>query len=303
MAKATQKVIKKRLRSVGNTQKIARAMEMVAAAKRRRAEDLAYLSRPFTQELNTILRTVVKELGRDLDHPLLLPVKSERVALVFITPDKGLTGNMQAEAARTLWREVNDQREKGKQVEIFTVGLKGTNLARRSGLSIRAQFQKETETYRVENVYPLAHLVIKDYLAKRYSAVRVIYTEFVSALRQTTKVYTLLPLDLSAVAPLTLRETPATPPKTDILRTFGFEPGAATLSQTLIPAYVRARLYWSLLEVNASEQAARMLAMRNAAQNAGELIQELQLEYNRIRQQSITQELAEIMGGSAAINQ
>jgi F-type H+-transporting ATPase subunit gamma len=159
------------------------------------------------------------------------------------------------------------------------------------------------ENYSVEHVYPLSHLIIQDYLAKRYSQVRVVYTEFISALRQAAKVFTLLPLRLTEAIPATVRGAAARPAASPVRNKteFSYEPSAQVLLDELLPSYIRARLYWSLLEVNASEHAARMLAMHSAAENAAAMMSELQLEYNQLRQLSITQELAEIMGGLAAL--
>jgi len=299
MAKATPKIIKKRLRSAANIKKLARSMEVVAATKRKKAEDQALSMRPYAFELTEILHQMIKEVGQPIDHPLLKKNKSRKIALVFVTTDKGLTGSMTAEATRRLLREIKEAETRGLQVELIALGKKGTNFCLRSGYTLRANFVKDQESYSVNNVYPLAHLLMKDYQDGRYAEIRVVYTEFISALKQRAEVFTVLPLKIDQPLPVSVRVTGAqTTPVKQATVTFSFEPSAFDLLETLLPAYVRAKLYWSLLEVNASEYAARMLAMRQAADNAGEMISDLQLEYNQMRQSAITQELAEIVGAS-----
>ena len=286
--------IRRRIKSVKNTQQITKAMKMVSAAKLRRAQERAVASRPFATKMAEVLTELASHAGEDFHHPLLDPRGDERYLLVLVTADKGLAGAFNAnliKAAQAFMRE-----HAGKEVEILAVGRKGRDFFRRRA-QLAGEYVGLTGKGRIEHAEALE--VARDVL-RRFSEdegldkVFLIFNEFRSVISQRVVVEQILPVSRAEV------EAPeAGQPQTFIEYVYEQPPGE--IFSRLLPRLVETQVYRALLESVASEQGARMTAMDSASKNAGELIQSLTLNMNRIRQASITREIIEIVSGAAAL--
>jgi F-type H+-transporting ATPase subunit gamma len=286
--------IRRRIKSVKNTQQITKAMKMVSAAKLRRAQERAVASRPFATKMAEVLTELASHAGEDFHHPLLDPRGDERYLLVLVTADKGLAGAFNAnliKAAQAFMRE-----HAGKEVEILAVGRKGRDFFRRRA-QLAGEYVGLTGKGRIEHAEALE--VARDVL-RRFSEdegldkVFLIFNEFRSVISQRVVVEQILPVSRAEV------EAPeAGQPQTFI--EYVYEQPPAEIFSRLLPRLVETQVYRALLESVASEQGARMTAMDSASKNAGELIQSLTLNMNRIRQASITREIIEIVSGAAAL--
>ena len=286
--------IRRRIKSVKNTQQITKAMKMVSAAKLRRAQERAVASRPFATKMAEVLTELASHAGEDFHHPLLDPRGDERYLLVLVTADKGLAGAFNAnliKAAQAFMRE-----HAGKEVEILAVGRKGRDFFRRRA-QLAGEYVGLTGKGRIEHAEALE--VARDVL-RRFTEdegldkVFIIFNEFRSVISQRVVVEQILPVSRAEV------EAPeAGQPQTFI--EYVYEQPPAEIFSRLLPRLVETQVYRALLESVASEQGARMTAMDSASKNAGELIQSLTLNMNRIRQASITREIIEIVSGAAAL--
>lgn len=280
------KLIKTRLRSIGNTKKITRAMEMVSAAKMRRTVTAVTQTRPYAQTAIELVQSL--SLSSDQYHPLLIE-RSEikKIAVVLITANRGLAGSFNAniinEATRSLSAYQSDQ------IDWIALGKKGVEHLARTQQQIIAQFPKADVAVNADSLAPVVRLVISDFVSGVYDKVFVVYTDYVSALTQKPKVLQLLPLQIAT------EKSAAVPAE------YIFEPSVATVLDQILPRLVEIELYQALLESNASEHSARMVAMKNAAEAASDMISDLTLAFNQARQAAITSEIAEIAGGKAAL--
>jgi F-type H+-transporting ATPase subunit gamma len=286
--------IRRRIKSVKNTQQITKAMKMVSAAKLRRAQERAVASRPFATKMAEVLTELASHAGEDFHHPLLDPRGDERYLLVLVTADKGLAGAFNAnliKAAQAFMRE-----HAGKTVEILAVGRKGRDFFRRRA-QLAGEYVGLTGKGRIEHAEALE--VARDVLRRfgedeGLDKVFIIFNEFRSVISQRVVVEQILPVSRAEV------EAPeAGQPQTFI--EYVYEQPPAEIFSRLLPRLVETQVYRALLESVASEQGARMTAMDSASKNAGELIQSLTLNMNRIRQASITREIIEIVSGAAAL--
>jgi len=287
--------IRRRIKSVKNTQQITKAMKMVSAAKLRRAQERAVSSRPFATKMAEVLTDLASHAGEDFHHPLLDPRGNERYLLVLVTADKGLAGAFNAnliKAAQSFMRE-----HAGQTVELLAVGRKGRDFFRRRPVEIVGEYIGLTGKGRIEHAEALE--VARDIL-RRFTEdggldkVFIIFNEFRSVISQRVVVEQLLPVSRAEV------EAPeAGQPQTFV--EYVYEQPPAEIFSRLLPRLVETQVYRALLESVASEQGARMTAMDSASKNAGELIQSLTLNMNRIRQASITREIIEIVSGAAAL--
>lgn len=279
--------VRRRIRSVKNTQQITKAMKMVAAARMRRAQDRVVASRPYAKELAKVIANVAAKVGEKASHPLLAERPAKRMVLAVVTGDKGLCGSFNATVLREAqirYQELSQTAE----VELLLLGKKGADLYRR-----RSQKIREAHTTIFQRVtYEQADAIAKD-LARAYEAgeidgVWVTYNSFKSIIQQQLEVEQLLPIKPSAGG-----ETGGV----DYL----YEPSAEKILAELLPRYLSFQLYRILLESQAAEHAARMTAMDSATKNAKELIERLTLTYNRARQAAITKELIEVVSGANAL--
>jgi F-type H+-transporting ATPase subunit gamma len=279
----SQREIRRRIGSVKNIKQITRAMQFVAASKLKRAQDATLQSRPYRDKLDEVLADVAAVLSHE-DHPLLARREGGARLLVLFTTDRGLAGSLNTNTIRFAAKEVS---ESTGDLRVVTVGRKGTAAMRRARVPIAAAFDGFGDRPTFASVLPLARLVTDDFLAGTYSTVDLVHPRFVSTLVQRPVVERLLPI----VATEDSEGIPG--------NQFLWEPSASAVLEQLLPRYVATRLFQAVLETTASEQSSRMVAMRNATDNAQELIEDLTLTYNKVRQANITREMIEIATGAA----
>ena len=291
------KDIRGRIGSVRNIAQITRAMEMVAASRMKRAQDAILAARPYSDELRAALSRVAAVVGEEV-HPLLARRPAKRVALIMITTDRGLAGSLNANAIRSALRWTQQKMANGAgdgdgrvEVEAITIGRKGRDGLRRAGIPIAAHFQQLGDRPSFSDVTPIARLVTEDFLEGKYDEIDVAYSTFISTLTQRAEIKPLLPI--------------VSPDQAEGAETendeYLFEPSAEAVLSRLLPHFVAVDLYRAVLENQASEQSARMIAMRNSTDNANELIEDLTLVYNKTRQATITREMIEIASGAEAL--
>jgi len=291
------KDIRGRIGSVRNIAQITRAMEMVAASRMKRAQDAILAARPYSDELEGALERVAAAAGLDEDvHPLLARRPVRRAAIIVITTDRGLAGSLNANATRSVLRWVADRAsargdDAAPEVEAITVGRKGRDALRRTGIPVVAHFAQLGDRPSFSDVTPIARIVTEDFLSGKYDEIDIAYSTFVSTLSQRPATDTILPV----VRPDVQAETERTNDE------YLFEPSPEAVLSRILPHYVAIRIYRAVLENNASEQSARMIAMRNSTENANELIDDLTLVYNKTRQATITREMIEIASGAEAL--
>ena len=276
--------IKRRIRSVQGTAKITKAMELVAASKMRRAQEAALAGRPYAERLTWVLADLAETLplmDPDTLHPLLRRREVKSTGIVLITPNRGLSGGLPTNIIR---RATDLVAELNGAAKIVAVGRKGRDFFRRTDVPIRAEFSDLGDYPDYADALPIARVVIDDYLAGEYDQVFLVYAFFVNTLSQEPRARQLLPVEPAQDA-----ETMSV----DYL----YEPGRAEVLAQLLPRYVEMEIYEAVLEGMASEQSARMVAMRNATDAAKEMIDDLTLTYNKARQEQITKELLDIVGG------
>jgi F-type H+-transporting ATPase subunit gamma len=278
----SQREIRRRIGSVGNIKQITRAMQFVAASKLKRAQEATLASRPYSAKLDEVLADVAAVLDGE-HHPLLAEEQPGARLLVLFTTDRGLAGSLNTNTIRFAAREIASSTG---DLSVVTVGRKGTAAMRRAHVPIAAAFEGFGDRPAFADVLPLARLVSDDFLAGTYSTVHLVHPAFVSTLVQRPEMTRLLPIKPNP-------DDEAIPG-----RQFIFEPSPRQVLEQLLPRYVATRLFQAVLELTASEQSARMVAMRNATDNAQELIDDLTLTYNKVRQANITREMIEIATGA-----
>ena len=282
----TIREIRRRIRSVQSTAKVTRAMEMVAASKMRRAQERTIAARPYAEKMQQVLADLAAQRtsGEEI-HPLLFKRPVNRIALIHITPDRGLCGGLIANINRSVASFILEQ---SVPVTIVAVGRKGRDFMVRSGQEVRAEFTRLGDRPSIVDVLPIARIVIDDYTDGLIDEVYLLYTQFVTTMSQRPVLWRLLPIEPAAIEPGRYVE-------------YIYEPSADEVLAQLLPRFVEMGLYHVILESIASEQSARMVAMRNATDNANEIIDDLTLTYNKARQEMITKELLDITGGAAAL--
>jgi F-type H+-transporting ATPase subunit gamma len=286
---ATIRQIRRRIRSVSSTAKITKAMELVAASKMRRAQMRALAARPYADKLRGMLADLAESLQSlrvETLHPLLERREVREVAIILITPDRGLCGGLNANLNRRAAAFALEQGE--AHVRLVCVGRKGRDFFARAGYPIAGEFTKLGDYPSYEDTRPIARLVMDDYVAREVDQVFLIYPLFVNTVTQRPEVRQLLPAELP-------------PREARRLVDYIYEPARPEVMGELLPRYVEMMVYEAVLELSASEQSARMVAMRNATDAAYEMIQDLTLTYNKVRQEQITKELLDIVGGSVGL--
>ncbi len=281
---ASQRDIRRRIGSVRNIKQITRAMQFVAASKLKRAQDATLASRPYSEKLDEVLADLAAVLGGD-DHPLLAERTGGKRLIVLITTDRPLSGPLNTNLVRFVAHDIIDN---PGDVAVITIGRKGRDAMRRTGVPLEAHFSTFGDRPSFADVLPLARLVTDDFLAGTYDRVDIVYSLWVSTLVQRPSRLTILPIPAS-------EDTEGIPGNQ-----FIFEPSASAVLEQLLPRYVATRLFQAVLEAKASEESSRMVAMKNATENAEELIEDLTLSYNKVRQANITREMIEIASGAQA---
>lgn len=288
---AVGKEIRKQIRSIQNTQKITRAMEMVAASKMRRAQERMQAARPYA----TRIRQVIGHLHHahpEYRHPFVQSREARRVGFIVVTSDRGLCGGLNANLLRSTLAAMKSWSERHVPVEVCTIGAKGFAFLKRIGANIVSHVSHLGDTPRLEDLIGTMKVMLDGYSEGRLDRLFLVYNRFVNTMSQRPQVDTLLPLP------------PAPAEEEEKLRhhwDYIYEPEAREVLDDLLRRYVESLVYHAVMENLACEQSARMVAMKSASDNAGELIDELKLRYNKARQAAITQEIAEIVGGAAAV--
>jgi F-type H+-transporting ATPase subunit gamma len=281
---ASQRDIRRRIQSSKNIKQITRAMQFVAASKLKRAQDATLQARPYSSKLDELLADLATVLSGE-DHPLLVRREGGKRLIVLITTDRGLAGALNTNTIRFAAQQITGT---PGDLTVVTVGRKGRDAMRRARVPLEAHFEGYGERPAFADVLPLARLITDDYLAGTYDRVDIVYSAFVSTLTQRPSMDELLPITPS-------EDTAGIPGNQ-----FIFEPSASAVLEQLLPRYVATRLFQAVLESKASEESSRMVAMKNATENAEELIEDLTLAYNKVRQSNITREMIEIASGAQA---
>jgi F-type H+-transporting ATPase subunit gamma len=281
---ASQREIRRRIAAVKNIKQITRAMHFVAASKLKRAQDATLSARPYSQKIDELLADLSAVIGAD-EHPLLARREDGKRLIVRITSDRGLAGPFNTNTIRFAALEITQH---GGDLAVVTVGRKGRDAMRRSRVPMEAHFEGFGDRPNFADVLPLARLITDDYLAGTYARVDVVFSQFVSTLTQRPALDRLLPIEPA-------EDTEGIPGNQ-----FIFEPRPGAVLEQLLPRYIAARLFQAVLESKASEESSRMVAMRNATDNAEDLIQDYTLAYNKVRQANITREMIEIASGAQA---
>ncbi len=293
------KAIRKRITTVKNTQKITRAMKLVAAAKLRRAQDAIIAARPYAHSLERVVGELADKAGRD-SHPLLAERIGNKVSIIVMTSDRGLAGAFNTNITRRVRTFIEEDLSEDSDWSLRIVGRKGNDFFKRRGAPITSYVAAPTSTTALQFSHDLSTLVVDDFLEERADRVFVIYNEFKSAMSQGVVVKQVLPIDPEKI--LAGGNTgEADDDGVELSGDYLYEPNKEELLEHLVPLYLQIELYNAGLESIASEFGARMTAMENATRNAGEMIDKLTLQYNRARQQAITKELLEIISGAEAL--
>lgn len=307
---ASLRDIRGRIGSVKNTQQITRAMKMVAAAKLRRAQERIFTARPYAFKIREMIGHLRKRVDPE-QHPLFrahepVPGEAERVLLIVVTSDRGLAGAFNTNLLKAVEAAIVDHYAESRaagRLSVVAVGRKGHESFANRGLPLVGDFRGTFNDLRFPVASQLGALAVEGFLAGEYDRVDVAYNEFKNTITQNRIVETLLPIPAEAFLTPVMADTAGLG---DVQGDEGeveyiFEPSAEVLLDRLLPEYVDYQIWRALLESNASEQGARMVAMDNATTNAGELLKSLQLTYNRARQAAITTEIIEISSGAEAL--
>lgn len=303
MALLTRK-IKRQIQSTKNTQKITRAMELVSAAKMRKAVAAVLASRPYAGLAWQMVTTLAKTTNREL-HALLIqrePIK--KIGVVLVSANRGLCGVFNQQIAREALKFVATERERAhvEAIEFITLGRKGALITAKSGQTITADFEKPDVVTDISEIASISKLVIQRYLDGAFDKVVVIYTDFINSLKQQPEVRQLLPITEDAASGLgSVGVTDTDTATNSITHEYLFEPSADYVLDHFLPQLIEVQIYQAILESNASEHSARMVAMKNATDAANDLINELTLSFNKARQAGITQEISEISVSKAAL--
>ncbi|MDQ2641946.1 MAG: F0F1 ATP synthase subunit gamma [Pseudomonadota bacterium] len=285
---AGTKEIRNQIASVKSTQKITKAMQMVATSKMRRAQDRMKLARPYAEKIRAVIGNL-HHANPDYRHPFMQARDPKNVGIIIITTDRGLAGGLNANVFKQTLTLVKEWQEKGAGVSLTVMGAKGTAFFRRLNLPMLANISGLGDKPHVKDLIGTVKVMLDAYRDGSIDRLFLVHAEFVNTMTQKPRVVQLLPVEPSDAAGLQDHWD------------YIYEPSAAEILDGLLMRYIESQVYRGAVENVASEMAARMVAMKAATDNAGKLIHELQLVYNKARQAAITTELAEIVGGAAAV--
>ncbi|MDQ3931010.1 MAG: ATP synthase F1 subunit gamma [Chloroflexota bacterium] len=295
--------IRRRISSAKNISQITRAMEMVAASRMKRAQQAVLAGRPYAQKMAEVIQNLAGRVqgAQEELHPLLRSRPIRNVDVIMVSADKGLAGALNTNIIRRTIRFITS--EANAEVRMIPVGRKGRDFLVRYGRPIIAEFINLGDRPALSDIYPIARVATDEYVSGRADAVYLVYTDFVNTLIQRPTVYRLLPIDLSNTGEGNGAAGENSQGGGDGARAieYIYEPSTQQVLAQLLPRYIEVLVYQALLEHVASEQSARMVAMRNATENAKEMISDLTLAYNKLRQANITREIIEVSGGAAAL--
>jgi F-type H+-transporting ATPase subunit gamma len=280
--------IRRRIRSVKNTQQLTKAMKTVSAAKLRRAQERVMSARPYADQLRNVLANLAGRV-ENIAHPLLEIRPEERTLVVIVTADRGLCGAFNTNLIRATQNFLRENAKKG-HITLFPVGRKGRDFFRRREVSITSDYVNFFNKLDYGHAKDIAKTITDLYSEAKIDAVYIVYNEFKSAIQQRVSMEKLLPLGRADLG--NIQETPAE---------YIFEQPPQQVFDRLLPRYVEIQVYRALLESAASEHGARMAAMDTASRNAGDMIESLTLNMNRVRQAAITREIIEVVSGAGAL--
>jgi F-type H+-transporting ATPase subunit gamma len=283
------KEIRTKIKSVQNTRKITKAMEMVAASKMRRAQERMRTARPYSEKIRNVAANI-SHANPEYRHPFLVSRDTvPRVGIIVVTTDKGLCGGLNTNALRLALNKIKELEAQGEEIEVCAIGNKGLGFMQRLGAKVVSQVTALGDKPHMDKLIGAVKVMLDGYTQDRFDRLLIIYTKFLNTMKQEPVVEQLLPLSGEALgAPETSWD-------------YIYEPDAQAVLDQLLTRYIEALIYQAVAENMASEQSARMVAMKAASDNAANVIDELTLVYNKTRQASITKELSEIVGGAAAV--
>jgi len=285
---AGTKEIRTKIASVKSTQKITKAMQMVATSKMRRAQDRMKLARPYADKIRTVIGNL-SQANPDYRHPFMVTREVKHVGVIIISTDRGLAGGLNANLFKQSINLFKEWQEKDVPVSLCLIGAKGTAFFRRLGMPILANVSGLGDKPHVADLIGTVKVMLDAYREGKIDKLYLVHAEFVNTMTQKPKIEQLLPVDVAPSSQLQEHWD------------YIYEPSAGDILDGLLMRYVESQVYRGAVENVASEMAARMVAMKAATDNAGKLIGDLQLVYNKARQAAITTELAEIVGGAAAV--
>ncbi|MFM8691719.1 MAG: F0F1 ATP synthase subunit gamma [Limnohabitans sp.] len=287
---AAGKEIRGKIKSVENTKKITKAMEMVAASKMRKAQDRMRAARPYSEKVRNIAGHLSKA-NPEYVHPFMKANSAKTAGFIVVTTDKGLCGGMNTNVLRAVTNKIRDLQAQGTGIEAVAIGNKGLGFLGRVGAKVVSHVTQLGDTPHLERLIGPVKVLLDAYTRGEICAVYLCYTRFINTMKQESVVEQLLPLASDALEPSSASHA----------WDYIYEPDAQTVIDDLLVRYVEALVYQAVAENMASEQSARMVAMKAATDNAGNVIAELKLVYNKTRQAAITKELSEIVAGAAAV--
>ena len=287
---AAGKEIRGKIKSVENTKKITKAMEMVAASKMRKAQDRMRAARPYSDKV----RNIAANLGKanpEYVHPFMRHYDAKAAGIIVVSTDKGLCGGLNTNVLRAVTQKLRELQAEGNSVQAVAIGNKGLGFLSRIGAQVVSQVTQLGDTPHLERLVGPVKVLLDQYAQGKLNAVYIAYTKFINTMRQEPVLERLLPLDEGKL------KADQGEPGWDYI----YEPDAKSVIDELLLRYLEGLVYQAVAENMASEQSARMVAMKAATDNAGNLINELKLVYNKTRQAAITKELSEIVSGAAAV--
>jgi F-type H+-transporting ATPase subunit gamma len=285
---AVGREIRKKIKSIQNTQKITRAMEMVAASKMRRAQQRMSAARPYADKMRNVIRHL-HHAHPEYRHPFLIERDVKNVGLIMVTTDRGLCGGLNTNALRMALQTMKQWQKNNFGIVACNIGAKGLAFFRRIGVNVISEVTHLGDTPRVEDLIGSVKVMLDAYVKADIDHLYIVYSNFINTMTQQSVMEQLLPLPESEEEQL------------KHYWDYIYEPDAVDVLDDLLRRYIEALVYQAVVENLASEQSARMVAMKSASDNAGKLIEEFTLKYNKARQAAITQEIAEIVGGAAAL--
>jgi F-type H+-transporting ATPase subunit gamma len=287
---AGAKEIRSKIASIKNTQKITRAMEMVAASKMRKTQDRMRASKPYATKIYNVVRHIARATS-EYRHPFMDKRDVKRIGVIVVTSDRGLCGGLNSNLLRETIRVLREWQHEGKEIDLCVIGRKGQAFFKRVGGRVIASIDQLGDKPGVKDIIGAVKVMLDAFYKGEIDALHVVYNEFVNTMTQKPTVKQLLPL------PRAEEDKKSLGHHWDYI----YEPDAKELLDALLERYIELQVYQAVVENIACEQAAKMIAMKSATDNAGDLIKEFQLAYNKARQAAITQELAEIVGGADAL--
>ncbi|HEC15005.1 MAG TPA: F0F1 ATP synthase subunit gamma [Sedimenticola sp.] len=285
---AGAKEIRTKIASIKNTQKITSAMEMVAAAKMRKAQDRKEATRPYAEKMRNVIGHL-SQAHPEYRHGFMVEREVKRVGYIVVSSDRGLCGGLNNNLFRQLVKDIRAQQESGIEVDFCTIGSKAQGFFRRFGGKVRAEVSHLGDAPHIEDLIGVVKVMLDAYENGELDRIYIAYNNFVNTMTQKPTVEQLVPI--------------AGKPEEELKHHWDYiyEPDSKEVLDELLTRYIESLVYQAVVENGACEQSARMVAMKSASDNAGELINELQLVYNKARQAAITQEISEIVGGAAAV--